>query len=133
MKLTLLPLQNDDILRVQCEGTVSRRDQDDPLRDLLGPQCYTHQVVLNLERAQGIDTGGVSWLVVTQKRFTEASGRLVLCEVPPVVHDVLKFLRLPPSLCIAAGEQDACELARSPGGARPPAEGDGNRAIRIRH
>jgi hypothetical protein len=110
MELTLLPLQNDDVLRVRSEGLVSRRDPSDPLQTLLGPHCYTHKVLLSLDQSQGIDTSGICWLVSSNKRFAQAGGKLVLFAVPPVVFDVLDFLHLTPLLHIAANEQAACEL-----------------------
>lgn len=111
MKLTLLPVQKDNVIRVRAEGQVSHRETEDPLLALLGPNCFTHQVLLSLDRASGIDTSGLCWLVGSQKRFTQAGGRLVLIAVPPVVLDVLDFLRLTPMLDMAADEQEGCALA----------------------
>jgi hypothetical protein len=115
MQLTLLPLQNDDVIRVRCEGSVSLRDQGggptDPLQALLGPHCYSHKVLLNLERTQTIDTSGIAWLVRNNQRFAQTRGSLVLFAIPPTVMDVLEFLRLPPLLRIAANEPAAREMA----------------------
>jgi anti-anti-sigma regulatory factor len=126
MKLTLLPLQNDDVIRVRSEGLVSQRQSGDPLLDLLGPNRYTHRVLLNLDRTPGIDTSGLCWLVSSHKLFTQAGGRLVLTGVPPVILDVLDFLRLTPLLHIAMDEQEASELiadsGRSPLVAKHPFE-----------
>ena len=110
MELTLLPLQNDDVLRVRSDGPVSRREGDDPLQTLLGPRCYAHKVLFSLGESQGIDTSGLCWLVDTNKRFTQAGGKLVLFAVAPVVLDVLDFLNLTPMLHIAPNEQAACAL-----------------------
>ena len=110
MKLTLLPLQKDDVIRVRCDGPVSRQEGRDPLQDLLGPHCYGHRVLLSLERSQAVHTSGISWLMRSQKQFQEAGGKLVICAVPPVVADVLTFLRLTPMLNIAATEHAGCDL-----------------------
>jgi anti-anti-sigma regulatory factor len=121
MNLTLMPLQDDDVLRVRCDGAVSLRGRGeaaDPLQALLGPHCGSHKVLLNLEQAQGIDTSGVCWLVRQQRAFRESGGALVIYSVPPVVGDVLDFLRLTPLLCLAAGEAAALVLARGPDRAR---------------
>jgi ABC-type transporter Mla MlaB component len=122
MELTLLPLQNDDVLRVRSDGPVSRRDPSDPLQTLLGPNCYTHKVLLSLDRSQAIDTSGICWLVNSNKRFSQSGGKLILFGVPPVVLDVLNFLRLTSLLHIASNEQAACEMAV--GAAGEPAGGD---------
>lgn len=120
MKLTLLPLQNDDVLRVRCEGPLALRGDSlrtDPLQMLLGPHCYGHKVMLNLERAHTIDTSGICWLVQSHNRFSEARGSLVLYAVPPTVTDLLDFLQLRPLLCITAAEGDARRLVNGNGAA----------------
>jgi anti-anti-sigma factor len=124
MKLTLLPLQNDELVRVRWEGPISLRGRPaghDPLQELLGPQCFGHKVILNLEKAVGIDTSGVSWLMHTQKRFAQAGGRLILCGIPPVVSEVLELLRLTDLIDAAPTEADARDLAL--GRPRPGAAG----------
>jgi anti-anti-sigma factor len=115
MKLTLLPLQNDDVIRVRCEGPVSLRELGsgaaDPLQTLLGPHCYGHKVLLSLERTQNIDTSGIAWLMRCSHRFGQSRGALVLYQVPPTVTDILDFLRLSALLRIAATEPAAREMA----------------------
>jgi hypothetical protein len=120
MQLTLLPLQNDEVLRVRCEGVLTFRQQEgpgEPLQALLGPHCYSHKVLLNLERAQGLETSGISWLMRINEHFAQARGTLVLYAVPPTVGDILDFLRLTPLLRTADGEAEALEKARA--GAAP--------------
>jgi anti-anti-sigma factor len=132
MKLTLLPLQKDNVLRARCDGPVSRREMDDPLQALLGPHCYSHKVLLSLERAQSIDTSGISWLLQCQERFHESGGNLVLYGVPPVVIDVLNFLRLTPRLAIAPTEEAACEQAlQTTSGTGRSSDGSVNAARRL--
>jgi hypothetical protein len=115
MKLTLLPLQNDDVIRVRCEGPLSLRElgsgNADPLLTLLGPHCYSHKVLLSLERAQNIDTSGIAWLMRSSQRFGQSRGSFVLYQVPATVTDILDFLRLTPLLRIAANEPTAREMA----------------------
>jgi len=110
MKLTLLPLENDEVIRVRCEGTLSLRQaepQTDPLQILLGPHCYTHKVLLNLERSQAIDTSGVCWLCHSQTRFNQSRGALILYSVPPIVTDILDFIKMRSHLRIAETEPQA--------------------------
>jgi anti-anti-sigma regulatory factor len=114
MKLTMLPLQKDDVIRIRSEGQISQREADDPLLALLGPNCFTHRVLLNLDRAPGINTSGLCWLIGSQNRFAQAGGKFVLTGVPPVVLDVLDFVRMTPMLHIAADEQDACKMLGEP-------------------
>jgi anti-anti-sigma regulatory factor len=123
MKLTLLPIEADGVLRVTCRGPVSLRHRQagpDPLEELLGARCYGRTVLLNLERAPGIDTGGVCWVVKASARFERAGGKLVLVAVPPAVVRLLDVLRLTPVLALARDEAEA----RGAAPVRPaPAEG----------
>jgi hypothetical protein len=118
MKLSLLPLENDDSFRVRCEGPLSTRGLEpgtDPLQALLGPRCCTHRILLNLGEVPSIDTSGIAWLARTQKAFQQAGGTIVFYNVPPVVLEMLGFLHLTPLLCIAADEPGAKILsARDP-------------------
>ena len=113
MKLTLLPLQNDDVVRIGCEGPITRllEPDTDPLRDLLGSHFRSLKVVLNLERAQSIDTSGMSWLIRECRTFAAAGGGLVVYQVPPVIGQVLDFLRLGGLLPIAPDETAARDMA----------------------
>lgn len=124
MQLTLLPLQNDDVIRVRCDGDVTLRGQPagtDPLEALLGTRHFGQKVLLDLEKAQGIDTSGVSWLLRVQDRFRQSNGRLVLYALPPRVTQTLDFLRLTPLLTTAATEAEA--LACTEARATPAASG----------
>lgn len=115
MKLTLLPLEADELIRIRCEGPLSRREPDDPLHRLLGPHCYSHKVLLNLEGCQMADTSGISWLLSSDRQFRKSGGRLVLYSVPPIVIDVLHFVRLEALLHLASTEQVATEQALESG------------------
>jgi anti-anti-sigma factor len=113
MKLTLLPLEKDDLLRIACEGSIARLlDQDhDPLRDLLGPNCYSRRVLLNMERVQSVDTSGITWLLGVVERFSRANGKVIFFMMPPIVTQVLDFMRLTDTLPMAASEQAALAFA----------------------
>jgi anti-anti-sigma regulatory factor len=130
MKLTLLPLEKNDVLRVRCDGRISLRAESapgDPLQDLLGPRCFGDKVLLDLEGAQGIDTSGVCWLMELFEKFAAARGQLVVYSVPPTVTQFLDVLRLTHLHPLAVNESAAREqLARDPNAppalvGRPPA------------
>ena len=132
MKFTLLPLQNDDVIRIRCDGELTLRglaSGTDPLEALLGPRYFGQKVLLNLEKAQGIDTSGVSWLIRVQDRFHQSNGRFVLFAIPPRVTQTLDFLRLTPLLQTAVTEAAALALtaagpeAVEENGPREPAHG----------
>jgi hypothetical protein len=123
MKLTLLPLQEDEMIRVRSEGPLTGdRDGGNALEALLGPRCYSHSVLLDLERSPSVTTSGIGWLITCSRQFSKAGGRLVMYNVPPQVLDVLNFACVAPLLLIAPREQAAFELARKSGSVmRPPA------------
>lgn len=73
----------------------------DPLIPLLGPEGFRRQVLLDLERASFIDSSGIGWLVVCQKRFLDAGGRLVLYAIPPLILHPLKLMRMDKVLQLA--------------------------------
>ncbi len=129
MNLTLLPLESSDIFRLRCEGPVSTRGLaagTDPLQTLLGPRCYQHRILINLGDAPSIDTSGITWLTRTQKAFSQAGGTVVFHNVPPVILQMLDFLRLTSMLCIAVDEAGAKILASQD--CQPQGE-DGNEPV----
>jgi anti-anti-sigma regulatory factor len=117
MKLTYKPLANDEILRVTAEGVVSLRGKPantDPLLELLGPHCYRSRVILSMERADGVDTSGIIWLVRTANRFTPDRGRFVVYGVSPVVRQMLDILGMSGLVPTAANEQHAVDAVVKP-------------------
>jgi anti-anti-sigma factor len=90
------------------------------LTALRGRDAFKERVILDLGKADGIDTSGVSWLVRGSKGFEQAGGRLVLYAVPNSVRRTLELLGLIPDLEISASEQAARDLAALPRTARVP-------------
>jgi anti-anti-sigma regulatory factor len=113
MKLTLQPLQNDAIIRVRCEGPLATdsREANGPLEQLLGPNCYSHTVLLDLTQSPSVTTSGIGWLLRSTRQFSHSGGKLVLFGVAPQVMDVLRFAMVAPHLLIASGKKAAMELA----------------------
>jgi anti-anti-sigma regulatory factor len=52
----------------------------------------------------------MGWLLLCNKRFREADGRLVIHSVPPVVLDVMKVMRLDRVLKLAEDEVAALAM-----------------------
>jgi hypothetical protein len=110
MNLTLLPLTEDNLIRVRFEGNVTSTHLltgGDPVEALLGPNCYGHKVLCDMEGSRSIDSGGVCWLLGLEKRFRAAGGTIVFYSMPGIVLDVLDLLRLTPLLSLAADEAEA--------------------------
>jgi anti-anti-sigma factor len=123
MEVKTLPVaEKDDLIRLACEGSIARLlDQErEPIRELLGPHCYSRRVLVNMERVQSIDTSGITWLLGVVERFKRAEGRVAFFMVPPIVTQVLDFMRLTESLPLASSEQAASAMVTG-NGTPPPA------------
>lgn len=109
MELTLQPA-GGRILRVQCAGEICLHDMRpgiNPLAEVLGPNGFAHQVLLNLEKCTFIDSSGVSWLISSHKSFAADGGALVIHSIPPSVLQVLRLLRMELVLRLAEDEPAA--------------------------
>ncbi len=96
MKLTIHS-DNGDVLHLRVAGRIAMAtigDQADVIPNVLDQRGYGRSVLLDLSEAEYIDSGGVSWLVITNKRFNEADGKLVIHSIPAVVLDIFKMMRL---------------------------------------
>jgi anti-anti-sigma regulatory factor len=114
LQLTILPLQADTITRVKCEGILSLRGRpvgSDPLRDLFGAQCFTHKVLMSLEKVVGAETSGVAWLFLSGQKFQAAGGKLVIFSIPATVQSMLTLLEVDHSFFVASTETEARNIA----------------------
>lgn len=113
MKLTVLG-DDPEVVRLQCEGEISHTQlqiDHDPLTTLLGADCFSRRVLLGLERTTYIDSMGISWLLISHKRFNQSGGRLVLHTIPPMVQNILTLLKMHLIFQIAPNEGAARTLA----------------------
>jgi stage II sporulation protein AA (anti-sigma F factor antagonist) len=97
MRLTLEAPDTAGALRVRCSGQISQSrfaGVTDPLAELIGSDGLKRTVRLDLENVDYVDSSGIGWLVGSYRRCSEAGGQLVLCRVPPVVEQVLRFCGL---------------------------------------
>ena len=114
MKLSTVS-DEGDVLRLQAAGRITHdvlSPCGDELGDLLGAGGYARRVVLSLADVDFIDTSGISWLLARHKRFREASGKLVIHSVVPMVLGVLKVLRLHVVFHLADNEPAALALVQ---------------------
>lgn len=111
MKLTVQS-ENGDPVRLSIEGRVTQRDVevDDPFVDSLGENAYTRQLVVDLSEVASLDSSGVNWLLVSQKRLKEQGGKLVLHSLSPIANNVLKVLNLHTIFQVAASEDAALRM-----------------------
>ncbi len=110
MKLTVQSENGDPVL-LRVEGRVSQRDveADDPFVESLGENAYSRRLVLDLSEVASLDSSGVNWLLVSQKRMHAQGGKLVLHSLSPIVNNVLKVLNLHAVFQIAESEAAAIQ------------------------
>ncbi len=103
-----------DVVRVAVEGQISQlvSQGNEPMVNLLGPAGFGRKVLLNLEKATFINSSGISWLLICHKYFTQCGGKLIVHSVPPLVNQVLQFVRLPSIMTFAEDEARARALVR---------------------
>jgi anti-anti-sigma factor len=114
MKLTIRS-QDDSVVRLSCEGAIRQiplAPGHDPLEELLGADAFRRRVLVDLEKADFIDSSGIGWMIVCQKHFVQAGGKLVFHSAPPLVQQVFDLLQLQRVLNVAADEAAARALAQ---------------------
>jgi anti-anti-sigma factor len=113
MKLDLLSNENK-LMRVQNSGTITLVDVngDNPLEELLGPDCFQNKILLDLEQTNYIDTAAVSWLIHCHKECQNAGGRFIIHSVPPMVLQMLELLRMNEILNMVGDQAQALAMAQ---------------------
>lgn len=99
MEMRLLRRDNiDGVERMEISGEVTRNgwsgDDQDPLIQLYGSDIYGQRVMVNLAKAQYIDSLGVDWLLKTHRRFQKAGGRLILHSPSEFCKQLLQMMRM---------------------------------------
>src|SRR5262245_1867355 len=83
--------------RVSISGKVTQHDfssAQEPLAELLGPSVYGRQVTLDFSNTMYLDSAGIGWLLACHKRMREAGGKRTLENVPSIVANLLRLLKL---------------------------------------
>jgi anti-anti-sigma factor len=112
MKLSVQP-HNGDVVRLRLEGRVSQRDiapNEEPLSDLLGETGYAQKLVIDLSEVASLDSSGVNWLLICQKRIRQSGGQIVLHSLSPIARNVIKVLNLQTVFRLADDEGEAVRL-----------------------
>lgn len=107
--------EEGSLVRLQVDGQITQRDFSpggDPLADLLGPDIYTRQVLIDLSRSPMVDSSGIGWLIAAHKRFKDRGGQLVVHSFPPVVANTLRLLKMERVLKLAPNARDAEALVK---------------------
>jgi anti-anti-sigma factor len=118
MKLTLLSIEKDGIIRVATEGNITTSDfgagDKNPFESILGATWFTTKVLLNLEKTDYIDSSAIGWLIGCHKSFKDGGGTLICHSVQPSVKQILEVLKIGRVVPIVKDEAEA--RARAIGG-----------------
>jgi anti-anti-sigma factor len=112
MKLSLQSRQNG-IVRLRVEGRVSQRDvilDAEPLTSLLGDDAYHATILLDMSEVAALDSSGVNWLLISQKKTREAGGKLVLHSLSPIAKNVIRVLNLQTVFTMAESATEALSI-----------------------
>jgi anti-anti-sigma factor len=114
MKLSLVSIERDGVVRVSSEGNITcedfRAEGKNPLESVLGASWSNNRVILDLDRTNYIDSSAIGWLIDTSKRFKQAGGALAVHSVRPAVRQVLELLKVERIVPLAHTESAAREL-----------------------
>ena len=114
MKLTVTGRENG-VVRLACSGTITTfeaAERVDMWLAALGPEGYAETVLLDLSKADYLDSNGVSWFILAHLHFLMYGGRLILHSLPPRLQQTVELLELPSVLDIVADETAARALLR---------------------
>ena len=110
-----LSIQSDEgnTVRLDLTGRITQSEVmgvSDLLVELLGPEVYSCNVLLDMSHTEFVDSSGVSWLLTSHQQFREKGGRLIMHGVPPIVLNVLKVLRMHTLFDLASNEEEAIRM-----------------------
>jgi anti-anti-sigma factor len=111
MKLSMVSIEKDGVVRVRAEGTITTvdfpADGKNPIQDLLGENWATNRVLLDLSRTSYIDSSAIGWLINTQKELKAHGGRIAVHSIQPAVMQILRVLRIEKVLPLVEDEAAA--------------------------
>ena len=109
MKLSLRSQENG-VANLQVEGRVSQRNllsETEPLVEALGEDAFGQSVLLDMSEVAALDSSGVNWLLICQRKMRETGGVLILHSLSPIAKNVIKVLNLQSVFKLADDEGQA--------------------------
>ena len=115
MKLSLVSIEKDGVVRVASEGNITCEDfrsaeHRNPLEGVLGQTWSNNRVLLNLEKTQYVDSSGIGWMIELAKKFRDNGGALAIHGIRPSVKQIFDLLKVSRVVPIAENEAAAREL-----------------------
>jgi anti-anti-sigma factor len=100
---------------MRVQGRVSQREvtmPEEPLGALLGEDAYLQKIVLDLSEVASLDSSGVNWLLICQKRIRQAGGQFVLRSPSQIARNVIRVLNLQTVFLVADDDVQALRLMK---------------------
>ena len=101
-------------MRVELVGLLTREGWPlgyDPFVANCGPHVFGAKVLADLSRVTFLDSSGMGWLAVSNARFRDAGGALILHSASPITRRLLELTQLDRILTLAPDEPAAGRLA----------------------
>ena len=115
MKLSLVSIEKDGLIRVASEGNITsadfQADGPNPLQALLGLTWSSNKVLLDLTKTNYIDSTAIGWLISCHKEFKANGGRFIVYSIQPQVRQVLDLLKIGKVVPLVESEAEARALA----------------------
>lgn len=115
MKLTMVSIDKDGMIRVAADGNITASDfpadGKNPLESLLGMTWSSNRVLLNLSKTSYIDSSAIGWLIGTSRAFRDSGGRFVIHSVQQPVRQIMDVLRVGRVVPTAEDENAARKVA----------------------
>lgn len=106
--------QGDERVSIKVSGKITQRNMmanNEPLIGTLGDTGLGRQILLDLSSVEALDSSGINWLLICQRKVREAGGRLILHSLSPIAKSVIRVLNMQTVFTLADGEEQANELA----------------------
>lgn len=98
---------------MKVTGTIRDESEpvlSEPLGELLNREARSQAVLLDMSEVDFLNSNGISWLLICNKKIRAAGGQFVLHGTPPMVANVFKLMRLQLVFKLASDESQALQL-----------------------
>lgn len=114
--LLFTPIETSETLVVRLDNPERFNDfRSDDYRESLFQSVLSKDeplVALDLSPVDYLSSTGIAILIGLKRRVEAKRGKLVLCRIQPLIHDLLRGMKLHTYFSIVEGEQEALALLR---------------------
>jgi anti-anti-sigma factor len=115
MKLSMVSIDKDGIVRIRADGSITSADflasDKNPMEALLGANWASNKVLLDLGAIGYIDSSAVGWLINCHKELKANGGMMAVHSIQPQVMQILRVLKIERIMPLVEDEAAARALA----------------------